>query len=93
MKIVVIGGIGLIGRKLVNKLGQKGHEVMAASPSSGINTVPGEALAGALRHRVERSKPHPRRWPAHPQDAFRGPAQPFPTSGVSRPDRMNAPIV
>ena len=37
MKIVVIGGSGLIGKKLVNNLRQQGHEVVAASPSSGVN--------------------------------------------------------
>ena len=48
MKIVVIGGSGLIGRKLVSNLRQKGHEVVAASPSSGVNTLTGEGLAEAL---------------------------------------------
>src|SRR5436189_707699 len=48
MKIVVIGGTGLIGTKLVNNLGQRGHEVVAASPSSGVNTFTGEGLAEAL---------------------------------------------
>ena len=48
MKIVVIGGSGLIGKKLVNNLRQHGHEVVAASPSSGVNTVTGEGLAEAL---------------------------------------------
>jgi uncharacterized protein YbjT (DUF2867 family) len=48
MKIVVIGGSGLIGTKLVNKLRQKGHEVVAASPSSGVNAVTGEGLTVAL---------------------------------------------
>jgi uncharacterized protein YbjT (DUF2867 family) len=48
MKIVVIGGTGLIGAKLVSKLRQHGHEVVAASPSSGVNTVTGEGLAQAL---------------------------------------------
>ena len=48
MKIVVIGGSGLIGTKLVNKLRQLGHEVVAASPSSGVNTITGEGLAKAL---------------------------------------------
>jgi uncharacterized protein YbjT (DUF2867 family) len=48
MKIVVIGGSGLIGSKLVNNLRQRGHEVVAASPSSGVNTITGEGLAGAL---------------------------------------------
>jgi uncharacterized protein YbjT (DUF2867 family) len=48
MKITVIGGSGLIGTKVVSRLRQKGHEVVAASPSSGVNTVTGEGLAGAL---------------------------------------------
>ncbi len=48
MKIVVIGGSGLIGTKLVNKLRQLGHEVVAASPASGVNTITGEGLAKAL---------------------------------------------
>ena len=45
MKIVVIGGSGLIGTKLVNNLRQHGHEVVAASPSSGVNTLTGEGLS------------------------------------------------
>src|SRR5258706_5937495 len=48
MKIVVIGGSGLIGSKLVKNLQQVGHEVVAASPSTGINTLTGEGLAEAL---------------------------------------------
>ena len=48
MKIVVIGGTGLIGSKLVDILRRQGHEVVAASPSSGVNTVTGEGLADAL---------------------------------------------
>jgi uncharacterized protein YbjT (DUF2867 family) len=48
MKIVVIGGTGLIGTKVVKNLSDKGHEVVAASPSSGVNTVTGEGLAQAL---------------------------------------------
>src|SRR5687767_2235747 len=48
MKIVVIGGSGLIGTKLVNKLRQQGHAVVAASPASGVNTITGEGLAAAL---------------------------------------------
>src|SRR5438034_679474 len=48
MKIVVIGGSGLIGKKVVMNLRQHGHEVLAASPSSGVNTVTGEGLAQAL---------------------------------------------
>jgi uncharacterized protein YbjT (DUF2867 family) len=49
MKIVVIGGSGLIGKKLVGSLRGKGHDVLAASPSSGVNAVTGEGLAGALQ--------------------------------------------
>lgn len=49
MKIVVIGGSGLIGTKLVNRLRQLGHEVNAASPSSGVNTITGEGLTEALK--------------------------------------------
>ena len=48
VKIVVIGGSGLIGKKVVKNLRQMGHEVVAASPSSGVNTVTGEGLAEAL---------------------------------------------
>jgi uncharacterized protein YbjT (DUF2867 family) len=48
MKIVVIGGSGLIGSKLVAKLGEHGHEAVAASPRSGVNTITGEGLAEAL---------------------------------------------
>jgi uncharacterized protein YbjT (DUF2867 family) len=48
MKIVVIGGTGLIGSKLVEKLGRLGHEAVAASPRSGVNAVTGEGLAAAL---------------------------------------------
>jgi uncharacterized protein YbjT (DUF2867 family) len=48
MKIVVIGGTGLIGSKLVNLLRQRGQEVLAASPNSGVNTITGEGLPAAL---------------------------------------------
>ena len=48
MKIVVIGGSGLIGSQLVKKLRDRGHEVVAASPRSGVNAVTGEGLAQAL---------------------------------------------
>jgi uncharacterized protein YbjT (DUF2867 family) len=49
MKIVVIGGSGLIGSKLVPKLREHGHEALAASPNTGVNTVTGEGLAEALK--------------------------------------------
>jgi uncharacterized protein YbjT (DUF2867 family) len=48
MKIVVIGGSGLIGSKLVTKLRGRGHETLAASPDSGVNTLTGQGLAAAL---------------------------------------------
>ncbi len=48
MKIVVIGGTGLIGSKTVERLRKRGHEVLAASPNSGVNTVTGEGLNEAL---------------------------------------------
>lgn len=48
MKIVVIGGSGLIGTNVVSRLRQKGHEVVAASPASGVNTITREGLAEAL---------------------------------------------
>ncbi len=49
MKIVVIGGTGLIGSKLVEKLSRAGHDALAASPDTGVNTVTGEGLAEALQ--------------------------------------------
>ncbi|MEV0160540.1 SDR family oxidoreductase [Nonomuraea fuscirosea] len=48
MKVVVIGGTGLIGSKLVAKLGEHGHEAVAASPRTGVNTLTGEGLAEAM---------------------------------------------
>jgi uncharacterized protein YbjT (DUF2867 family) len=48
MKIVVIGGSGLIGSRVVTNLRQHGHEVIAASPSSGVNSITGEGLAQAF---------------------------------------------
>jgi uncharacterized protein YbjT (DUF2867 family) len=48
MKIVVIGGSGLIGTKLVKKLRERGDEALPASPSSGVNTITGDGLAEAL---------------------------------------------
>src|SRR3954454_23517242 len=49
VKIVVIGGSGLIGSKLVTKLRERGHEAVPASPNSGVNTLTGEGLADALK--------------------------------------------
>src|SRR5687768_360771 len=48
MKIVVIGGTGLIGSKVVSKLSERGYEVVAASPNSGVNTLTGEGLTEVL---------------------------------------------
>ena len=49
MKIVIIGGTGLIGSKLVNRLRDRGHHAVAASPATGVNTLTGEGLAEALK--------------------------------------------
>ncbi len=49
MKLVVIGGTGLIGSKLVATLREHGHEALAAAPNTGVNTITGEGLADALR--------------------------------------------
>jgi uncharacterized protein YbjT (DUF2867 family) len=49
MKIVVIGGTGLIGSKLVDLLRKRGNEVLAAAPNTGVNTITGEGLAEALK--------------------------------------------
>ena len=49
MKIVVIGGTGLIGSKLVNKLHEHGHETVAAAPNTGVNTITGEGLGEVLK--------------------------------------------
>ncbi len=52
MKIVVIGGTGLIGSKLVDKLGEHGHEAVPASPQTGVNTLTGEGLPEVLASRA-----------------------------------------
>ena len=49
MRILVIGGTGLIGSKLVTGLREKGHDVLAAAPNTGVNTITGEGLADAVR--------------------------------------------
>jgi uncharacterized protein YbjT (DUF2867 family) len=49
MKIVVIGGTGLIGSKLVTRLREHGHDALAAAPNTGVNAITGEGLADALR--------------------------------------------
>jgi uncharacterized protein YbjT (DUF2867 family) len=49
MKVAVIGGTGLIGSKLVSNLREHGHEVVAASPKSGVNSITGDGLADALK--------------------------------------------
>ncbi|MGX9883376.1 SDR family oxidoreductase [Streptomyces sp. NPDC002276] len=49
MKVVVIGGTGLIGSKVVAGLGEHGHEAVAASPNTGVNTLTGEGLAEVLK--------------------------------------------
>ena len=54
MKIVVIGGTGLIGSKVVEKLKAHGHEAVAAAPNTGVNTLTGEGLAEVLKERLGR---------------------------------------
>ena len=49
MKIVIIGGTGLIGSKTAERLRQKGHDVVAASPNTGVNTITGEGLMEVLK--------------------------------------------
>ena len=51
MKIVIVGGTGLIGSKTVTILRQGGHEVVAASPKNGINSITGEGLKEAMAAR------------------------------------------
>ena len=48
MKIVIIGGTGLIGTKLIERLTAQGHEAVAASPNTGVNTLTGEGVAEVL---------------------------------------------
>jgi nucleoside-diphosphate-sugar epimerase len=50
MKIVIIGGTGLIGSKTTERLRAKGHEVIAASPNTGVNTMTGEGLQKPCRN-------------------------------------------
>ena len=49
MKIVIIGGTGLVGSKVVSKLRDQGHEAVPASPDTGVNTLTGEGLAEVLK--------------------------------------------
>src|SRR5260370_1671160 len=49
MKIIIIGGSGLIGSKLMKILHEQGHEAIAASPKSGVNTLTGEGLTAVLK--------------------------------------------
>jgi uncharacterized protein YbjT (DUF2867 family) len=61
MKIVVIGAGGLIGSKLVARLDERGHQTVAASPDTGVDTLTGEGLAAALAGAsvvVDGSNPH-----------------------------------
>jgi uncharacterized protein YbjT (DUF2867 family) len=53
MKIAVIGGTGLIGSILVNKLRAHGHEAVAASPNSRVNTLPGEGAGNGVKLKIE----------------------------------------
>ena len=57
MKIVVIGGTGLIGSKVVANLRQKGHEAFAAAPNTGVNTVTRQGLERGLGRRASGDRP------------------------------------
>ena len=67
MKLVIIGGTGLIGSKLVARLREHGHEALPASPDTGVNTLTGAGLAEALQgasvvvecRTLRRSRPRP----------------------------------
>jgi uncharacterized protein YbjT (DUF2867 family) len=48
MKVVIIGGTGLVGRNLAARLQSRGHDVVAASPSTGVNSLTGEGLEEAM---------------------------------------------
>ena len=56
MKIIVIGGTGLVGSKVVTKLQKSGVEAVAASPNSGVNTITGEGLATISSVRSQAAK-------------------------------------
>ena len=58
MKIVVIGGTGLIGSKTVAILRQDGHEVVAASPNTGVNSIAGEGLKEGYGRHAGGDRPH-----------------------------------
>jgi nucleoside-diphosphate-sugar epimerase len=55
MTLVIIGGTGLIGSKLVTRLRERGHEAVAASPDTGVNPLTGEGLAQSAAAASERS--------------------------------------
>ena len=57
MKIVIIGGTGLIGSKTAAILRQGGHEVIAAAPNTGVNTITGEGAQGGLGRRAGGDRP------------------------------------
>jgi uncharacterized protein YbjT (DUF2867 family) len=65
MKIVVVGGSGLIGSKAVARLAEHGHEAIAASPDSGVNTVTGQGLAEVLAGAQVVADPEARYFGAH----------------------------
>jgi len=86
MKIVVIGGTGLIGSKVVEKLKAKGHEAIAAAPNTGVNTITGECLIEALRGaRVVVDVANSLSF----EDLHKS-FKPFCTSGSMWPDKANA---
>ncbi len=86
MKIIVIGGTGLIGTKVIKNLRDKGQEVVAASPSKGINSVTGEGLAAA-RRLLSMSQMHP---PGRTRQFWSFSKRRVPTSWLRKPPRTSA---
>ena len=85
MKIVVIGGTGLIGSKTVAVLRQDGHEVVAASPKGGVNTVTGEGLKDAMAGRTGGDRPSPMRLHLTPRRCWNSSRPPAATFSRQRP--------
>ena len=99
MKIVVIGGTGRVGSKLVELLREHGHEAVAAAPNTGVNTITGEGLADALQGRPSSSTSRTRRRSTTPQcstssrprRATCSPPRRTPASGITSRCRSSAP--
>ena len=100
MKLVVIGGTGLIGSKLVTTLREHGHDAIAASPDTGVNTLTGEGLAEALQARrsssstsrtPRRSRTRPCSSSSPPRRATSSTPKPQPVSDITSRCRSSGP--